>query len=172
MIDDELTVIAEVHNLPDVFNIFLRSRTTCQQCFHTSELTEHLWLLSLHFPAGFAEEAPNSQGFHIESLMESYFRLEMLPFHPYSQCRLVGVTGKKLDITNSPQVLVVHISRFGSGLHKIDAYVKFPIELTTEHIKSGNGHLLTYRLRGLIIHKGQSTAEGHFMAFVLIEGNW
>ena len=96
----------------------------------------------------------------------------MLPFHPCSQCRLVGVTGKKLDITNSPQVLVVHISRFDSGLHKIDAYVKFPIELTTEHIKSGNGHLLTYRLRGLIIHKGQSIAEGHFMAFVLIEGNW
>ena len=96
----------------------------------------------------------------------------MLPFHPWSQCRLVEVIGKKLDITNSPQVLVVHISRFGSGLHKIDAYVKFPIELTTEHIKSGNGHLLTYRLRGLIIHKGQSIAEGHFMAFVLIEGNW
>ena len=75
---------------------------------------------------------------------------------------------KKLEILNSPQVLVIHISRFDSGLQKIDAFVKFPTELTTEYIRSGNGQVLTYRLRGLIVHQGPSIAEGHYIAYVLI----
>ena len=79
---------------------------------------------------------------------------------------------KKLDIVNSPQVLVIHISRFNSGLQKIDAFVKFPTELTTEHIRSGDGHFLRYRLRGVIAHKGPSIAAGHFMAYILIQGIW
>ena len=79
---------------------------------------------------------------------------------------------KQLDIVNSPQVLVIHISRFNSGLQKIDAFVKFPTELTTEHIRSGNGHPLTYRLRGLIVNKGSSIATGHYVPYILMNGIW
>ena len=45
--DEELTKIAEVFNLPDVSNIFIRSRTTWQLCFRTNEETEYLWVLTL-----------------------------------------------------------------------------------------------------------------------------
>ena len=34
--DEELIKIAEVYNLLDVFNIILRSTTTCQMCFRTN----------------------------------------------------------------------------------------------------------------------------------------
>ena len=78
---------------------------------------------------------------------------------------------KKLDIVNSPRVLVIHISRFNSGLQKIDAFVKFPTELTTEHIRSGDGHL-SFRLMGIIAHKGSTIAAGHYIAYILIEGIW
>ena len=71
--------------------------------------------------------------------MDNFFKLEMLHTHSCSQCGFVGGTGKQLDMINSPQVLVLHISRFDSGLQKIDNFVKFPSELTTEHITSRNG---------------------------------
>ena len=101
-----------------------------------------------------------------------YLKLEMLHTHPCLQCGFVGGTGKKLDMINPPQVLVLHISRFDSGLQKIDNFVKFPSELTTEHITSGNGQFLTYRLRGLIVHVGASIASGHYVGYVLIQGKW
>ena len=170
--DEELTFIAEVFNLPDVFNILLRSTTTCQLCSYTGVLQEYLWLLSLHFPLGFAQEAPSSQEFDIYSLMNTYFNLEMLTEHPCSQCGLAGGTGKKLDIIQSPQVLLIHISRFDSALEKIDNFVNFTSELSTDYFISGDGQILTYKLTGLIIHGGSSIANGHYFAFVLNQGIW
>ena len=77
-----------------------------------------------------------------------------------------------MNIINFPQLLVVHLSRFDSGLEKIDTFVHFPIQLTTEYIRDGNGRQLSYRLTGMIVHKGPSIAEGHYIACVLIDGNW
>ena len=71
---------------------------------------------------------------------------------------------------NPPQVLVLHISRFDSGLQKIDNFVKIPSELTTEHITIRNGHLLTCCLRGLIVHVGSSIASWHYAGYVLNQG--
>ena len=50
--------------------------------------------------------------------------------------------------------------------------MKFTSELTTNHFRSGNGQVLTYRLMGLIVHVGPSIASGHYIAYVLIEGIW
>ena len=36
-LDDELTRIAEVFNIPNVFNIAIRSTLTCQRCFYSSD---------------------------------------------------------------------------------------------------------------------------------------
>ena len=57
-------------------------------------------------------------------------------------------------------------------LQKIDGFVKFPTELTTDHIRSWNGHPLTYRLRGLIVHEGSSIAGGHYVAYISMNGVW
>ena len=50
--------------------------------------------------------------------------------------------------------------------------MKFPTELNTGHIRSGDGNILTFQLMGIIAHKGASIAAGHFLAYVLIEGIW
>ena len=172
--EDKLIVIAEVFNLPNVFDIYLRSTTTCQRCFRYNETKQYLWLLSLHFPLGSGEEAPHSvsHSLDIYSLMDSYFKLEILPEHRCAQCAFVGATEKKLSIINSPQIFVIHLSRFDSGLQKIDTFVNFSTELTTEYIRNGNGQLLSYRLMGVIILKESSIAEGHYISYVLIKGTW
>ena len=104
--------------------------------------------------------------------MDTYFNFERLTEHPCSRCGFVRGTGKKLDIIRSPQVLLIHISRFDSALEKIDNFVNFTSELTTEYFISGDGQILTYKLRGLIIHLGTSIANGHYVAYVLNQGIW
>ena len=132
--DEELTQIADTFNLPDIFNIRLRSTTTCERCSYYREQTEPLWLLSLHFPAGSNEDASVSVSpvLHIQSLLDSYFRVEHLYQHPCSLCSFVGGTDTKLDIINAPQLLILHLSRFTLGFVKIDTFVEFATELSTE----------------------------------------
>ena len=71
---EELSVIPETFNLPDIFNIRLRSTTACQRSLYSNEQTETLWLLSLHFPVGYNEDAPDSGSrvLHINSLIDSF----------------------------------------------------------------------------------------------------
>ena len=79
---------------------------------------------------------------------------------------------KKLTVIKAPQVLLLNIARFSAGLHKLTHFVKFPLQLTTEHISSENGSLLSYRLRGLIEHVGPSFANGHYISYFFTEENW
>ena len=79
---------------------------------------------------------------------------------------------KKLTITNAPQLLLLHLSRFNREIEKIDTFVAFTTELTTEYISDGNGQQMTYRLTGMIRHTGSSIASGHYISYVLIDGNW
>ena len=172
--NEEMTVIAETFSMPNIFNIHLGSTITCQQCLRSSDAKEWLMVLSLHFPLGDNEDAADgiSHAIDIISLMNSYFKVEPLDEHPCLQCNFVGETEKKLDVINAPQLLVLHLSRFTSGFEKIDTFVEFLTELTTEHIRDRNGQQMRYRLSGMIRHTGSSIASGHYIAYVLIDGHW
>ena len=39
-------------------------------------------------------------------------------------------------------------------------------------IRDENGEQITYRLTGMIRHTGYSIAAGHYIAYVLIDGDW
>ena len=171
---EALTDVAEVFNLPNVFDIILCSTISCQQCSRSAVTNEYLWVLSLPFPLDYNEEAPYSvsHALHIYSLMDSYFKAEILHDHPCSQCGFVGRTEKKLNITNAPQLLVLHLSRFTSEFEKIDTFVEFTTELTSEYIKDGNGQQMRYRLTGMIRHTGPSIRSGHYISYLFIDGNW
>ena len=104
--------------------------------------------------------------------MDTYVELEMLPEHTCLQCGLHGGTEKKVAITSAPHVFMLHISRFDTGLQKIHKYVEFPQHLTTDHIRSGNGQSLDYRLRRLIVNVGLSIAKGHNIPYTVINENW
>ena len=50
--------------------------------------------------------------------------------------------------------------------------MEFWTELSTGCIRDDNGQEITYRLTGMIRHKGPSIAAGHYLAYVLIDGDW
>ena len=177
--DAELIKIAETSNLPtfdlpEIFNMGMRSTINCQICSYSTDKTDPLTVLSLHFPMSNNEDAADSHSrvIHINSLIDRYFRVENLHEHPCAQCGFIGVTEKKLDITKAPQLLVLHLSRFSGGHVKIHTIVEFTTELCTVCIKDGNGQSISYRLTAMIRHSGVSIEAGHYIAYVLIDGEW
>ena len=92
--DEEITIFAKVYNLPDVFNIYIRSKTTCRECFRTYEEKDYLWVLSLPFPLGFAQHPANRQNLY--SLMDSYFHTEIVLDHRCEDCGTVGIQLRSL----------------------------------------------------------------------------
>ena len=171
--DDELTVFAEVFSLVDLFSIRQRSTLSCQGCSSMREEKEWLCNLTLHFPLNFVEQAaPNLQEVSIQFLLDAYFGVEVLSEHTCSHCDLFGGSRKKLTVIKAPQVLLLNVARFSAGLQKLTHFVKFPLQLTTEHISSENGSLLSYRLRGLIEHVGPSFGNGHYTTYFCTEDNW
>ena len=173
-IDEEFLLIADTYNLPTIIDTKLSSTVTYRGCLRSSEKQEYLSMLSLHFPDGYSEAAQDSVShtLNINSLMDSYFKAEILKDHPCLGCGFVGGTEKKLNLINAPQVLVVHLSRFGTGLQKLSSFVEFTTELSTVHLTDGSGQQIRYRLTGVICHKGSSIAEGHYISYLLIDGNW
>ena len=117
-----------------------------------------------------AESAPRV--LHTNSLIALFFRVENLHKHLCTQCGLVGGTEKKFDIIKAPQLLVLHLSRFSGGIVKIHTLVEFTTELSTVCIKDGNGQPISYRLTGMIRHARVSIEAGHYIAYVLIDGEW
>ena len=172
--NEELTEIAETFSLPDIFNMGMHSTTNCHRCLYSTEKTETLTVLSLYFPVSYNEDAADSPSrvLHINSLIDRYFRAENLHEHPCAQCGFIGGTEKKFDIIQAPQLLVLHLSRFSGGIVKIHTLVEFTTELCTVCIKDGNGQPITYHLTGMIRHTGVSIEAGHYIAYVLIDGEW
>ena len=166
--EEHLIAVAEVFNLPCVFNnIKITSTLYCQQCSYWSNKKECLSLLPLPLPLYHHGEPIN-----IYSLMDTYFGVETLGEHPCSQCSFVGGTERKLSIINAPQLLVIHLGRFTNQFSKIHTFVGFTTELRSAHIKDGNGQQMTYSLTGFIRHTGETIAAGHYIAYVQISGKW
>ena len=171
--DDGLTVVAEVFSLVDLVSIRQRSTLSCHGCSSIREEKEWLCNLTLYFPLNFVEQAaPNLQEVSIQFLLDAYFGVEVLSEHTCRHCDLFGGSRKKLTVIKAPQVLLLNVARFSAGLHKLTHFVKFPLQLTTEHISSENGSLLSYRLRGLIEHVGPSFANGHYITYFCTEEIW
>ena len=172
--DKELSKIAENFSLPDIFTMGMRSTTNCQRCLYCTDKTETFTALSLCFPVSCNKDAAKSLSsvLHINSLIDCYFRAENLHEHPCAQCGGIGGTEKKFDIIKAPQLLVLHLSRFSGGILKIHTLVEFTTELCTVCIKDGNGQPISYRLTGMIRHAGMSIEAGHYIAYVVIDGEW
>ena len=113
----------------------------------------------------------NDQVVDVTSLMDTYFRAEIV--HDYRcSCSVVGGTQKKLNIINAPQLLVIQLGRFTNQFVKIRTHVAFTREMTTVHIRDGNGHPMRYRLTGMIRHSGASIKGGHYIAYFNILEQW
>ena len=172
--EEHLIPIDDVIHLPYVFNIQISYAVFCRQCTYSNVSKEYLRLLSLQLPFPHNEEAADSipQELNVYSLLDSYHSAENLDEHPCCQCRFTGGTEKKLKIINTPELLLIHLSRFTNDHLKIHTFVKFPTELSTGYIRDGNGQQRRYRLTGMIRHIGASIERGHYIAYMHISGNW
>ena len=168
--DKELTIFADVYNLPNVFNIKIRSKTTCRECSRTHEEKDYLWVLSLPFPLGFAQHPANRQNLY--SLLDSYFHTEIVLDHRCEDCGTLGNTAKKIEILNTSQLLVIQLGRFDMQYQKIDHFVQYPIQLRSCHISHSDGRPYSWDLIGFIVHAGPSIRQGHYFAVFQSEGIW
>ena len=57
-------------------------------------------------------------------------------------------------------------------IEKIHTIEEFTTELSIAYIRDDNGQPMKYRLTGMIRHTGDSIASGHYIAYLLIDGNW
>ena len=161
---------ADVYNLPNVFNIYIRSITTCRECFRTHEEKDYLWVLSLPFPLGFAQHPANRQKLYL--LLDSYFHTEIVLDHRCEDCGTLGNTAKKLEILTTSQMLVIQLGRFDMQYQKIDHFVQYPLQLRSSHISHSDGRPCSWDLIGLIVHAGPSIRQAHYFAFFQSEGIW
>ena len=168
--DEELTIFADVYNLPNVFNIYIRSKTTCRECSRTHEEKDYLWVLSLPFPLGFVQHPANRQNLY--SLLDSYFHTEIVLDHRCVDCGTLANTAKKLDILTTSQMLVIQLGRFDMQYQKIDHFVQYPLQLRSSHISHSDGRPCSWDLIGFIVHAGPSIRQGHYFAFFQSEGIW
>ena len=89
---EQLTLIFETFSLSNIFNIHQVS-------------------------VDYNEDAQDgvSQVLDITSPMDTYFIVENIYDHTYSQCTFVREIEKKSNIINASQLLVLHLSRFTTG---------------------------------------------------------
>ena len=103
--------------------------------------------------------------------MEYFHRGEIVSGYSCAQCHAQNSIEKQLSIISTPTILVVHIARF-KGLQKIDYFVRFPATLTISYRVDDNEYETKYRITGMVIHKGNSIAQGHYFAYIRRGETW
>ena len=153
--------------LSDIFEGVMLSTQTCQQCSHyfTTHQSFKLYTLQMDLPLN------NTQIYDLYTLMEYFHRGEIVSGYSCAQCDAQNSIEKQLSIISTPTILVVHLARF-RGLQKIDNFVRFPATLSISYRIDGNAYETKYRITGLVIHKGNSIAQGHYVAYVRRGETW
>jgi len=82
---------------------------------------------------------------------------------------------RQLMVKDLPQVLCLSLQRFVFDLKKMDRVkandkFSFPLELPASMITHAGGDL--YDLEGILLHKGSSARQGHYVAHVNSDGVW
>ena len=134
-------------------------RFTCSVCNATTPKTERVHTLELSLAK------PELRT--LEALIDEHFKEERLDKNFRCQnehCRVLGHGVKNVDVLHWPPVLAVTLKRFqfsaATGvMRKIKDAVSFPLILPT-----ADG--VDYRLRALIVHRGDSPGGGHYVAYV------
>ena len=146
-----------------LFHGLQKSALHCTSCGYESATFETFSLLSLPLAAGAAGD--------IYSCLEQYVRGDLVSDWCCPQCSRVQDTCKKLDLWRLPQVVILHLKRFGFAngtTRKAYGQVSFPLrDLDLGQLVIGRHpdfHGLTYDLYGVIQHHG-SHRSGHYTAF-------
>ena len=159
--------------LADIFEGNLRSKISCQHCSSATTTMQPFKLLALSFPASNNEQDQHnvSSTHDIYTLLDDFVSPEIISGYHCTHCATHRPAEKKLDILSTPKVLVLQLKRF-SGLRKIGDLVNFPTQLRLKFVVAGSERHHSYRITGVVFHRGSTIASGHYISYVNVEGKW
>ena len=159
--------------LADIFEGNLRSIVTCQHCSTSTISFYPFKLIALSFPVSSSEQDPYNVPISqdIYTLLDDFVSPEIISGYYCNQCATHHPAEKKLDIFSTPKVLVLQLKRF-CRLQKINDLVKFPTQLQLKVVGAGSERHHSYRITGVVFHRGSTIASGHYISYVNAEGKW
>lgn len=107
----------------------------------------------------------------VESCLESFAREEQLGVDNKWRCphcdQLVQAS-KRLRIARCPNVLVIHLKRFGYGRlgRKVRSHINFSTRMTLNPSVLIQRKNVIYSLYAVLVHSGRSASSGHYVSFV------
>ncbi|CAK9187930.1 unnamed protein product [Ilex paraguariensis] len=146
-----------------IFGGRLRSQVKCMQCFFCSNKFDPFLDLSL--------EILKAESLH--KALAHFTAKEQLDGgarqYQCQQCKQKVKALKQLTIRTAPNVLTIHLKRFGSHItgQKINKRIQFGPTLDLKPFAIGPYDAdLKYTLYGVLVHAGWSTHSGHYYCFV------
>ncbi|CAA3025438.1 ubiquitin carboxyl-terminal hydrolase 23 [Olea europaea subsp. europaea] len=146
-----------------IFGGCLRSQVKCMQCSYCSDKFDPFIDLSLEI----------MKADSLYKALAHFTAKEQLDGgarqYQCEQCKEKVKALKQLTIFKAPNVLTIHLKRFGSHVQgqKIDKKIEFGPALDLKPFVTGpyDGDL-KYTLYGVLVHAGWSTRSGHYYCFV------
>ncbi|KAM7472776.1 hypothetical protein LguiA_010959 [Lonicera macranthoides] len=146
-----------------IFGGSLRSQVKCMQCNYCSDKFDPFLDLSLEIVKADS----------LYKALAHFTAKEQLDggerHYQCQQCKQKVKALKQLTIHKAPDVLTIHLKRFGSHVQgqKIDKKILFGPTLDLKPFVTGpyDGDL-KYNLYGVLVHAGWSTHSGHYFSFV------
>ena len=156
-------IVNSINSNDDIFSLVLEGLLVCQSCSHvsTSPGTEPETCLTLYIP-------PNTVSSDINTLIDNYFQMEDVE-RDCRKCRS-KVASKGSQIGNTPKVLVLQLARYCNDNTKCRTPIKANSALNIIQHASATGSELSYQLRAIIAHQGETTDSGHYTTTIVENG--
>ncbi|CAA2965689.1 ubiquitin carboxyl-terminal hydrolase 23 [Olea europaea subsp. europaea] len=153
-----------------IFGGCLRSQVKCMQCSYCSDKFDPFLDLSLEIMEADSLHKALAH-FTVKEQLDGGARQ-----YQCEKCKQKVKALKQLTIYKAPNVLTIHLKRFGSYEpgQKIDKKIEFGLTLDLKPFVTGpyDGDL-KYTLYGVLVHNGWSTHSGHYYCFVCTSsGMW
>ena len=179
------TVLKEISAL---FTGKLRQNTWCSQCENSTSREVAFTLLPTSLgPAPEIQKNTSPNGkkarirtVSIEELLRRFSHPELLDDENKFECTTCSekvLAAKYHTITSPPRLLLLHIKRLtfskdGGISAKRNDHVRFNRVLQLEKTSLTKTGSPSYKLKGVIVHKGDNSTSGHYIAYVLHGNGW
>ena len=168
-LDYLLAHIDSVYPLPaSIYNIYLISTRTCQNCHISSASRESIRFLTLPIPAIHHDETHD-----LLTLMQSWTETQVINDYDCSSIDCVERTvgHNKLQVSHYPVILTINLLRFRLG-EKIPDKVRFVQNLCLRDIPNSVHPDIEYRLISMVVHRGQRLDSGHYVSYFKQGNEW
>lgn len=140
-----------------IFGGTLNSTVECQKCSFTSQVAENFLDLSIEIT-----------DFDLKKCLDNFCKKEILDASNKfycSGCKKCTVSSKQFIITSAPNILTVHLKRFGNNGLKDKGQLLFPEKLDIKKCMKRRKKF-EYELYAVLLHVGNTCKGGHYYAYI------